>query len=204
MLMSVGDHRSHAVHVGEREFDKARNDPRFQAIVARGFDVSYDYDVPYLGGYSTDGLHIYIDKDTPEQITRGKRVYALRPSFEARRSAPSASGGLVRGIIVHEHWEKSVMLAWGFGYAEAHELATHAEHHFVREVLGMDSAEYEDVWRPVIRLAERKLGRKDLIRPPDFDITPYRETGVSDQDAGHFQRAAPLRGNALVSGKAEL
>jgi hypothetical protein len=178
MLMSVADKHTHALHVGEREFDKAKNDPRFQAIVARGFDVSYDYDVPYLGGYSTDGLHIYIDRDTPEQITRGKRVYALRPN------------SLIRGICVHEHWEKSVMLAWGFGYAEAHELATHAEHHFVREVLGMDPAEYEDVWRPLIRLAERKLGRKDMLRPPDFDITPYRETGVSDQDAGHFQRAA--------------
>jgi hypothetical protein len=158
--MSAGDHRHHA-HLGEREFDRAQHDPRFQALLARGFRVSFDYDVPYLGGYSQDGATIYVDRDTPAELKRGKRVYPIRPD------------GLVRGIIVHEHWEKTAMLAWGWGYAESHELATHAENHFAREVLQMDPAEYEDVWRPIIKLAERKLNAQAAQLPRDLDRTPY-------------------------------
>jgi hypothetical protein len=158
--MSAGDRHHHAL-LGEREYDRALHDPRFQAVLARGFAVSFDYDVPYLGGYSRDGGTIYIDKDTPEQIKRGKRIYRLRPN------------GLVRGILTHEHWEKTAMLAWGCGYDPAHELATHAENRFARDVLGMDPAEYEDVWKPVIRMAEKKLHAQAAQLPPDLDRTPY-------------------------------
>jgi hypothetical protein len=169
--MSAGDPRlrgdRHHVHLGEREFDRARNDPRFLAVLNRGFQVSYDYDVPYLGGYSQDGATIYVDRDTPEQIKRGKRVYVIRPA-----PGTISPGGLVRGICVHEHWEKTAMTAWGWGYAEAHELATHAENHFARDVL-QDPAEYEDVWRPIIKLAERKLHAQAAQLPPDLDRTPY-------------------------------
>jgi hypothetical protein len=158
--MSAGDHHAHRL-LGERDYNHALNDPRFQALLARGFRVSYDYDVPYLGGYSQDGATIYIDRSTPPEIKRGKRIYPLRPD------------GLVRGIITHEHWEKTAMLAWGWGYAESHELATHAESHFARDVLQMDPDEYEDVWRPVIKQAERKLHAQAVQLPPDLDKTPY-------------------------------
>jgi hypothetical protein len=76
--MSAGDKRRHVL-LGQRKYDRAQHDPRFQAILAHGFRVSFDYDVPYLGGYSRDGGTIYIDKDTPAQAARGKRVYQLRP-----------------------------------------------------------------------------------------------------------------------------
>ena len=79
--------------------------------------VNYDYDVPYLGGYSQDGATIYVDRDTPAETKRGKRLYQLRPQ------------GLVSGILVHEHWEKTALTAWRWSYREAHELATHAENH---------------------------------------------------------------------------
>jgi hypothetical protein len=159
--MSAGDKHHHAL-LGEREYDRALHDPRFQAALARGFAVSFDYDVPYLGGYSADGATIYIDKDTPEQAKRGKRLYQLRPQ------------GLVSCILVHEHWEKTAMLAWGWAYPEAHELATHAEHVCVRDALGLDPAEYEDVWAPIIRFAESKLHKPGIALPPDLDRTPYQ------------------------------
>jgi hypothetical protein len=172
--MSAGDRRHH-VHLGERDYDRALRDPRFQALLSRGFAVSYDYDVPYLGGYSRDGATIYIDRDTPSEIKRGKRVYQILQlaPVKAGEPAPAQAGGLIRGILVHEHWEKTAMLAWGFGYAEAHELATHAENHFARDVLGLDPDDYESVWRPVIKLAEKKLHAQAAQLPPDLDLTPY-------------------------------
>jgi hypothetical protein len=160
--MSFGDRHGHgAEKLGEREYDRAMRDLRFQAILSRGFHVSYDYDIPYLGGYSRDGATIYVDRDTPAEIKRGRRVYAIRPS------------GLVRGILVHEHWEKTAMLVWQWGYAPSHELATHAENCFACDVLAIDPGEYEDVWRPIIKLAEKKLHAQAAQLPPDLDRTPY-------------------------------
>jgi hypothetical protein len=168
--MSFG-HRQHlhSTREGERNYDRALHDPRFQAALNRGFAVSYDYDVPYLGGYSQDGSTIYIDRDTPEQIKRGKRVYQIRPE-----PAVAKAGDLVRGICVHEHWEKTALMVWGWSYAESHELATHAENHFAREVLHMDPAEYEELWVPIIHRAERKLHAQNVQLPPDLDRTPYQ------------------------------
>src|SRR5947209_3604355 len=140
--MSAGDRHQH-VFFGERNYDRALRDPHFQAVLNRGFRVSYDYDIPYLGGYSQDGSTIYVDRDTPAQIKRGRRIYQIRPD------------GLVRGICVHEHWEKTAMLVWGWGYPESHELASHAENHFAEETLRMDPAEYEELWKPIIHMAEK-------------------------------------------------
>jgi hypothetical protein len=138
-------------------------DPRFQALLARGFATSFDYDIPYLGGYSRDGATVYIDRDTPAVVRRGKRTYAMRPN------------GLVGGILVHEHWEKTALAAWGLDYEAAHELATHAEHRYVREQLRIDPSLYEELWRPIIRKAETKFGRSAAQLPPDLDTTPYRQ-----------------------------
>lgn len=159
--MSKGDHR-HRVLLGEREYDRALHDARFAAVLARAVSVNYDYDVPYLGGYSQDGATLYVDRDTPAEAKRGKRLYQLRPQ------------GLVSGILVHEHWEKTALTAWRWSYREAHELATHAEHAHVRNVLKMDAAEYEEVWHPIIRAAEKKLHSQGVQLPPDFDRTPYQ------------------------------
>jgi hypothetical protein len=159
--VSKGDHR-HRVLLGEREYDRALRDPRFAAVLARAINVNYDYDVPYLGGYSQDGATIYVDRDTPAETKRGKRLYQLRPQ------------GLVSGILVHEHWEKTAITAWRWSYREAHELATHAENHFAREVLQMDPGEYEELWVPIIHRAERKLHAQTTQWPPDIDRTPYQ------------------------------
>jgi hypothetical protein len=185
--VSAGDRHTHKL-MGERDYDRALSDPRFQAILSRGFNVSYEYDVPYLGGYSQDGGTIYIDRDTPNEIKRGKRIYPLRPPSPglrradglARRSVSvdgrpqgGAQNALVNGILIHEHWEKTAMTAWRWGYAESHALATHAENHYARHVLELDPAVYESIWHPVILTAEKKLHRPGIVLPGDLDRTPY-------------------------------
>jgi hypothetical protein len=159
--LSAGD-KPHRVFLGDREYARALRDLRFQTFLNRGFRVSFDYDIPYLGGYSRDGSTIYVDRDTPTEIKRGKRVYPVRPH------------GIVRGIIVHEHWEKTALDAWGWKYAPAHELATHAENDFARAMLGMHPDDYENLWRPIIAAAEKKLRMPGMQVPPDLDWTPYQ------------------------------
>ena len=44
----------------------------------------------------------------------------------------------------------------------------------MRDVLKMDPAEYEEVWRPIIRAAEKKLNAQGVQLPPDLDRTPYQ------------------------------
>ncbi len=156
--MSAG-HGAKRVHLGEDEYNKALHDPRLQALLSRGFQVNDQYDIPYLGGYSRDGATIYLDKDVPPQFKNGNRTYPGQM--------------LMHGVIVHEHWEKSILDAWGWKYPEAHELATHAEHIFVREQLGIDPDDYEKMLHPVIKNAEKKLGRKDIQLPPDLDPAAY-------------------------------
>jgi hypothetical protein len=158
--MSAGHGHAH-VRLGERDYDKALHDPRLQTLIAREFSVNYDYDIPYLSGYNKAGSVIYVDKDTPGQIKRGNRVYPFRPD------------GLVRALIVHEHWEKSALTAYNWTYAPAHELATHAEHHYVRDVLHIDPEEYEEAIAPLISMAEKKLHAQAAKLPPDLDRTPY-------------------------------
>jgi hypothetical protein len=159
--MSAGD-RTHHVLLGERDYDRARQDPRFLTFLNRGFRVSFEYDIPYLGGYSADGSVIYIDKDTPTEIRWGNRIFQVR-----------GPNGLVLGIVTHEHWEKTSIDAWGWKYAAAHELATHAENEFARERLGIHPSDYEKLWQPVIRAAEKKLRMPNVALPPDLDRTPY-------------------------------
>jgi hypothetical protein len=159
--LSAGDKRHHVL-AGERDYGRALHDPRFQAFLNRGFRVSFDYDVPYLGGYSQDGATIYIDRDTPAEIKQGRKIYQVRPD------------GLVRGIIVHEHWEKTALDAWGWKYPSAHKLATYAENKFARTVLGINPDDYESLWEPIIKAAERKLQIREIALPLNLDRTPYK------------------------------
>jgi hypothetical protein len=158
--MSVGDPHEHD-EIPEAQFVKAKNDPRFQAILARGFHVSFDYDIPYLGGYSRDGTVIYIDRDVPAFVAYKRRKIRLWPT------------GLVGGICTHEHWEKTAMLVFGWNYTRSHTLANRAEDDFVTNKLGMKMALYNGIWDPLIKISEHKLKRNDINLPPDLDRTPY-------------------------------
>ena len=165
--MSKGDQVEHA-EIDPALFDKAQDDPKFQSILARGFDISYDYDVPYLGGYSVDGCTIYIDRDTPRSITCGRRKIHLWPI------------GWIAGILTHEHWEKTAMIAYGWGYTKSHMLANRAEEHFVKNLLKATMGAYNAVWDPIVKAAENKLRlREKLNLPPHLDHTPYSGTKLA-------------------------
>lgn len=158
--MSVGDPHVHD-EIPEAVFVKAKNDPKFQAILSRGFAVNYDYDVPYLGGYSLDGRTVYIDCDTPISVPHHRAKILIRPI------------GIASGICVHEHWEKTAMMTYGWNYERSHMLANRAEDYFVKNNLNMKLELYNAIWDPLVKIAEHKLHRKDINLPPDLDRMPY-------------------------------
>jgi hypothetical protein len=41
------------------------------------------------------------------------------------------------------------------------------------KMTALDPTEYEEVWRPIIRAAEKKLHMPNIALPPDLDRTPY-------------------------------
>jgi hypothetical protein len=150
--MSFG-HRHDPTEIGQQHYMRAMANPQFTNVLRRPVTVNLSHDVPLLGGYSKNGRTIYIDKD-----------------------APQIGGGLEKGIITHEHLEKTAKQVLGLRYHAkngSHELATAGEHDFVKNVLGMHPADYEKLWHPVIKHAESKMGRSNLNLPPDLDMEPY-------------------------------
>ena len=159
--MSVGDPHEHD-EIPEALFVKAQDDPRFQAILARGYTVNYDYDIPYLGGYNVDGNTVYIDRDVPRRIPYKRTQIIIWPN------------GLVAGVCTHEHWEKTAMLTYGWDYTRSHMLANRAEEEFVKRKLGVSMEFYNRVWDPLVKITEHKLHRKGISLPPDLDRAPYQ------------------------------
>jgi hypothetical protein len=41
-------------------------------------------------------------------------------------------------------------------------------------VLGIDPQDYEKLWQPIIKAAEKKLRMPNIMLPPDLDRTPYQ------------------------------
>ena len=124
--------------------------------------ISRQYKVPYLGGVSTDGKTVYIDRDLPEAL----------PSVE-----PDAY------IAHHERMEWWLMTRLGMDYLGkdggdgAHHFAVRYEHDALKAD-GHDTDDYEDELVPYIKEDEyADLGPDDV--PPDLFLGPYED----DQDS---------------------
>lgn len=136
--------------VAIQRYRLALKDSCFQQWLKRQIRVSYQYEIPYLAGYSKDGHTIYIDRDFPSQ-----------------RGYPE----LVPGLVTHELWEKTAIDCWRLDYLPAHELAIVAENIVVRSVLKMDPRKYNAILKPAIKSDE--IDPKQVPLPPDLDMTPY-------------------------------
>src|SRR5438067_2366531 len=102
--MSFGHaHHVHTTREGERNYDRALKDARFQAVLNRGFRVSYNDDVTYLGGYSQDGSTIYVDRHCPAKartphLSHSPRRVGARPP-PARTLGKDRNHGLELGLF---------------------------------------------------------------------------------------------------------
>jgi hypothetical protein len=136
-------------------------------LYARPVKLITSKSIPYGGGTSVDGKHVYIDE-------------ILYAEIMCRRFIPRAKWVIVRGmspaqvvhsIIEHEHTEFSVDAGENpvDVYEAAHEYAVAKEHRFVRQ-LGVDPDYYEAKLKPAL---DRCLARYPADPPKDLWCGPY-------------------------------
>jgi hypothetical protein len=172
----VSSGHSHAGGYGldTGQLDRLLRNEEVRECLFRPFTVNRDCDVPYIAGYSTDGETIYIDRHLPETIKfeiDGKK-YELDPT---------------PFLLTHERTEKALIDALGYGYSQAHRVATAAErrqfmqHHgpgiWVHYQAAMDKyAKYDE--------------HEKLQKPPkDLDMTPYEASPVNKALLAHLEKA---------------
>lgn len=128
------------------------------------YDVKVDtsFDIKYIGGYSTDGRTIYLDRDFPKTLNiNGKEV------------------DCVESIAKHHELTEKWMVGEGYTYQYAHIIANKIEREYV-EALGVDWSEYDKEVRKYIH----QIFSKTLsASPPDLDLAPYSES--KDTEALH-------------------
>ncbi len=120
----------------------------------RRIHLERGYDIPYLAGYSTDGLSIFIDRHMPKSfVCRGRRVMTDR------------------FLIMHEAVEKSLIQLLGMHYLHAHQIALHAEQAAV-QADGIQWSAYDSFMQQHIK----EIGDERLTKVPEtLDLTPYKD-----------------------------
>ena len=131
---------------------KILSDPRFVARVAKAAAVPIirKYDIPYLGGYSSDGKRVYIDRHLNLRY-KGKDISKF--------------------IRMHEVAEKAALDIFELDYQHAHKVANHVERQAV-EKAGLKWIEYCDHLDPFIK----EVSKEHIESVPhDLDLTPYKD-----------------------------
>jgi hypothetical protein len=134
-------------------------DRALDAIVRRVKTFDRDHDIPYLAGYSNDGMTIYIDRHMPKTLRhRGRDI------------------DTDRYLILHEEVEKTLIDQLGLHYLHAHQIATRAEQAAVRAA-GIEWRAYDKFMQKNVK----KIGDERLVKvPADLDFKPYRDEHDTD------------------------
>lgn len=148
--------------------------------------------VPYAGGVSDDGRTVYLDKRMPDTVeVDGKTIDAKEavvlhertewplmhltgPMDEAQIDALKARIG-DDGTVPEKSLAK-LHAGEPLTYAEAHQIATLTENHFVREKYGVDPESYQSALKDAIAKAYKEAPREGDI-PADLDEKPYANIG---------------------------
>ena len=146
------------------------------------------YDLPYLGGYSSDGKTIYFDRHLPKTVVL--ELDGRRTEIDPRRF-----------LRRHEEFEKAVMTACGYTYNHAHECATGYERRGVLQQIGPGWWKpYNDCMEQYVRADEKET----LERVPrNLDLAPYLAPPVNEALLARLQRAMGEPAGEIKHTKAE-
>jgi hypothetical protein len=171
--MSSGHAHNGGFGLDSGQLDRLLKNEAVQECLNRPFSVSYDFDLPYIAGYSQDGSKIYIDRHLPKQLKielDGKR-YDFDPT---------------PFLLTHERTEKALIDAMHFGYTPAHRVATAAERRHLIQVLG------PGLWPPyqakMDQYAKHDEHEKLQKLPKDLDMTPYLAPPVNKSLLVHMEK----------------
>src|SRR5438552_12327534 len=112
------------------------------AVVRRVENLDREHDIPYLAGYSRDGMTIYIDRHMPKSFRFRGRVIETD-----------------RFLILHEEVEKTLIDRLNLHYLHAHQIATRAEQAAVRAA-GVNWRDYDRFMQKYVK----KLGDERRTR----------------------------------------
>src|ERR1700686_2731052 len=121
--MSHGHRHQASPAVSVLTMDKLLATPAVRDRLYSHREENNNFDIAYIGSYSSDGSTIYFDRHLPETIT-------LRHDGQTREIAPREF------IRPHEVFEKSVIDALGWSYYPAHAAATAYEKRNLFQRLG--------------------------------------------------------------------
>jgi hypothetical protein len=127
-----------------------------RALLSIGRMDNREYDLPYLAGYSEDGETIYFDRHLPDKLdaVQDGQNWVFDPHAFIR---------------LHEETEKALIMALGWRYGPAHQVANAVERRAVLAA-GIPWLAYERAVEPYIKAdAKEKL----KVIPPDLDWAPY-------------------------------
>jgi len=139
-------------------------------------------DVHLAGGVSQDGNTIYIDQRMPKYVNVGGRRINVHEA-----------------VALHERVEWPLMKEMGAVYHDAHDAATAAENHFIRQKYGVDPLKYQDALKAAIKKAGIENRHPSADIPADLDSQPNVDLGdtaplegkVVPQRAGLRAKKAP-------------
>ncbi|MCL4404573.1 MAG: hypothetical protein M1544_02645 [Candidatus Marsarchaeota archaeon] len=114
--------------------------------------INTEYDIKYTGGYSKDGLTIYVARTLPKSVNiNGKEV------------------NLIESIGRHHELVEKWLVDDLYQYQYAHEVATKIERQYI-ESLGVEWHDYDEI---VGKLLHANFERKLEKSPKDLDMSPY-------------------------------
>ena len=165
--------------VQSRYVTKLLKNRSFMARLKRPVQVNWDYDIPYLAGYSKDGRTVYFDRHfQPILKWRGKK-------FDTSDF-----------IVVHEVGDKALEDLFRLRYQAANHVITHLERDVVTSS-GLSWKVYDKFLNPQIKgIMHEKLKKV----PKDLDLKPYKdehERGIlraliSGKDIRKFHRKVSI------------
>jgi hypothetical protein len=173
--MSAGHHHFDGEDNGllnSQVIDRILKNPEIRSRVYGFHTLNYEYDLPYLGGYSVDGKTIYLDRHLPSVLT-------LEEDGRKKEFNP------YRHIEDHEVFEKAIMDVIGWGYEHAHHAANGFERRGVLRA-GLFWNPYNRALGPYIKGAEHEKLKKV---PADLDMRPYYFPPINDSLIRHMKKA---------------
>ncbi len=162
--MSIGHRHHHEPsedHLAELAHIRAQ--PWFREWWSIPFKVEHDWDIPFLGGSSTDLKRVYVHR-------------LVWPAIVEHRLLP--------GLIAHERVE-AILERTGKSYADAHEMATCAENEVYRRQ-GRNSKDVEKLYPKLLDMTE---GAPVFRVPDDLVLQPYLYPPVDESLVARMRAA---------------
>lgn len=128
--------------------------PAFKKRISQPVKLNYQFDIPYLCGYSKNGKVVYVDRLLKTQWKyQGKTI------------------DVVDFLVVHEVVEKALIDLFKLHYQKAHHIAEHVESMACNQY-GVNWWAYSKFLKPQIKTAYHDKIKKI---PRDLDLTPYED-----------------------------